>query len=374
MRALRNIFNLGVKELRSVKRDPVILGLIVWAFTLAIITASNARPEALQNAAIAIVDEDRSVLSGRIADALYAPYFKPPEFTDRATADDGLDKGRYFFSLTIPSGFQADLVAGRRAEVQLNVDATGMTQAFTGSGYVQQIVQGQVDEFLARVRSDPEPPVDIAVRAWFNPSLIQRWFESVMQIINNVTLLSLVLTGAALIREREHGTIEHLLVMPVTPFQIMASKIWSMGLVVLVASSFGLTVIVQRFMQVPINGSVPLFLAGAVLHLFAMTSIGIFLGTIARSMPQFGLLLLLIYMPLQMLSGGQTPRENMPEILQNIMLAAPTTHFVKMAQAILFRDAGMSVVWPQFLALAVIGGVFSAYTLWRFRRTIGQMA
>jgi ABC-2 type transport system permease protein len=189
-------------------------------------------------------------------------------------------------------------------------------------------------------------------------------------MINQVTLLSVVLTGAALIREREHGTLEHLLVMPLTPFEIMMAKIWSMALVVLVACALSVSLVVQGLLGVPFQGSVALFLAGAAVCLFATTSIGIFLGTIARSMPQFGLLVILVIVPLQMLSGGFTPRESMPDFVQTVMLAAPTTHFVTLAQAVLFRGAGLSIVWPQLLAMVVIGAVLFSYALTRLRRTL----
>src|SRR3546814_141672 len=161
---------------------------------------------------------------------------------------------------------------------------------------------------------------DVCSSDLFNPQLNKSWFGAIMQVINNVTMLSIVLTGAALIREREHGTVEHLLVMPVTPFEIMSSKVWAMALVVLAATAFALTAVVQGWLSVPIQGSLALFLAGAALHLFATTSMGIFLGTVARSMPQFALLLMLVLLPLQMLSGGSTPRESMPEAVQYIML------------------------------------------------------
>ncbi len=161
--------------------------------------------------------------------------------------------------------------------------------------------------------------------------------------------------------------------MPVTPAEIMLAKIWSMGLVVLVAAALGLLLIVQGVLRVPVEGSVALFLAGAALDLFAAASMGIFMATLARSMPQFGMLAVLILLPLQLLSGGFTPRESMPGFVQNVMLAAPSTHFVALGQAILFRGAGLGVVWPQFLALAAIGAVFFAIALTRFRKTISQM-
>ena len=373
-RHLSNIYRLGVKELWSLWRDPIMLVLIVYTFTVAIYTAATAMPETLHNAPIAIVDEDDSPLSKRIASAFYPPQFSPPQMITLEEMDRGMDEGRYTFVIDIPPDFQRDVLAGRHPEIQVNIDATRMSQAFTGAGYVQQIVMGEVDEFVQRYRGSAAPPVDLALRARFNPSLEKPWFGGLMEIINNVTLLSIILTGAALIREREHGTIEHLLVMPVTPAEIMLAKVWSMGAVVLLAAALSLGFVVRGLLQVPVEGSVALFLVGAALHLFATTSMGIFLATLARSMPQFGMLLILVMVPLQLLSGGTTPRESMPQFVQDVMLAAPTTHFVALAQAILFRGAGLEVVWPQFLALVAIGLILFGLSLARFRRTITQMS
>ncbi|MEN5397914.1 ABC transporter permease [Achromobacter xylosoxidans] len=369
-----NIFRLGVKELWSLARDPMMLVLIFVSFTLMIYTAATAVPESLHNAAIAVVDEDVSPLSARITSAFYPPHFTRPAMVTSAEADAGMDAGRYTFVVNVPPNFQRDVLAGRPAEIQLNVDATRMSQAFTGSSYIQQIITDEINEFVKRYRKPTELPVDLAVRMRFNPNLTQAWFGSLMEIINNVTMLSIILTGAALIREREHGTIEHLLVMPVTPTEIMLAKVWSMGLVVLVSAGLSLTFVVRGLLHVPVEGSVALFLAGVALHLFATTSMGIFMATLARSMPQFGMLLVLVLLPLQMLSGGTTPRESMPDFVQNIMLAAPTTHFVELGQAILFRGAGLGVVWQPFLALALIGNVLFAFSLTRFRKTLSQMA
>jgi len=371
---LRNIGQLGLKELRSLLRDPIMLVLIVYAFSFSIYTAATAMPETLNKAPIAVIDEDRSPLSQHIIDALYPPYFMPPVLITPAELDARMDAGLDTFALHIPAGFQRDVLAGRAPAIQLSVDATRMSQAFTGSGHIQVIVQDQVNEFVRRHRAVASPPVDLALRARFNPQLNKAWFGGVMQIINNITMLSIVLTGAALIREREHGTLEHLLVMPVTPFEIMAAKVLAMAAVVLVASAFALNVVVRGLMGVPIDGSLPLFFSGAALHLFATTSLGIFLATLARSMPQFGMLLLMVLLPLQMLSGGSTPRENMPELVQWVMLAAPNTHFVMLSQGILYRGAGLDVVWPQLISLAVIGSALFMFSLARFRKALAAMA
>ncbi|NLD14593.1 MAG: ABC transporter permease [Gammaproteobacteria bacterium] len=369
-----NIWQLGIKELWSLRRDPTMLVLIAYVFTAGVYSASTAMPQTLNNAPIAIVDEDRSPLSQRIATAFYPPQFRPPQLIEWSQMDPGMDEGVYTFVLVIPANFQRDVLAGRVPQIQINVDATRMSQAFTGSGYVQQIVMAEINEFAQRYRASATAKVDLNLRASFNPALERSWFGSLVQVINYITMLSIILAGAALIREREHGTIEHLLVMPVTPAQIMLAKVWSTGLVVLLASLLSLVLVVQGVLGVPVAGSLPLFFAGAALCLFATTSMGIFMATVARNMPQFGMLMVLVIIPLQMLSGGSTPRESMPELVQNIMLLAPTTHFVQLGQAILFRGASFAVVWPQFLALALIGTVLFVLSLRRFRRTISQMA
>ncbi|QII99178.1 ABC transporter permease subunit [Stutzerimonas balearica] len=366
-RKLGNILQLGLKELRSLYRDPAMLVLIVYSFTVAIYEGATAVPEAPHRASIAVVDEDRSQASLRIINAFQLPYFIAPKAITLQEMDSGMDDGLYTFTLNIPPGFQQDLLAGRQPSIQLNVDATQVSQAFTGAGHIQQIIASETAEFLKRYRGQDALPVEAVIRTAFNPNLSRAWFGAVNEVINQITMLAIILTGAALIREREHGTIEHLLVMPVTPFEIMVGKVWAMGLVVLAAAAFALRFVVEGWLQIPIQGSLLLFAGGAALHLFAATSMGIFFGTVARSMPQLGLLVILTLIPLQILSGGVTPRESMPELVQNVMWVAPTTHFVELAQAILFRNAGVAIVWPQLLALVGIGAVFFVGALSRLR-------
>ena len=370
---LDNIYRLGVKELWSLWRDPMMLFLIIYTFTLAIYVAGTAMPENLHNAAIAIVDEDASALSTRITSAFYPPQFNPPQRIELNEVDAVMDSGRYTFVLVITPNFQRDVLAGKAPKLQLNIDATRMSQSFTGNGHIQQIVLGEINEFVQRHRAPASLPVELVMRARFNPSLTPMWFGSLMEVVNSVTLLSVILAGAALIREREHGTIEHLLVMPVTPLEIMLAKVWSMALVVLLAVLSSLTFVIQGILKVPIDGSVALFMVGAALHLFATTSMGIFMATLVRSMPQFGLLLMLTMLPLQMLSGGVTPRESMPVWVQHLMSLSPTTHFTELAQAILYRGGGLEVVWSSFLALILIGAALFAVSLGRFRKTIALM-
>jgi ABC-2 type transport system permease protein len=248
-----------------------------------------------------------------------------------------------------------------------------MVQAGLGSGYSQQIISNEIADFLSHAEGIPPATVNLDVRIVFNPNVTTAWFTSVMAIINSVTMLAIILAGAAIIREREHGTMDHLLVMPVTPFEIAMSKVWANGLVITVAVGLSLYIIVRATLGIPIAGSIPLFMVGVVIYLFFATAIGIFLGTVARSMPQLGLLFMLIYMPMNLLSGSNTPLESMPPWLATVMQASPSTHFVSFAQSILYRGAGIDVVWPQFLMVALIGGLFFSLAILRFRSVAAQV-
>jgi ABC-2 type transport system permease protein len=372
MRKLENIFWLGIKELRSFLHDYVLLGLVIYAFSLTVILQARSNSQELHNASIGIVDEDGSELSRRIAHAFYPPLFQPPHLISEEDVIPFMNQGKYTFVIDIPPNFQRDVLAGRRPGLQINVDATAMVQAGLGSGYAQQIITAEITDFLSHSEGVQLSTVNLDVRIEFNPNITTAWFTSVMGIINNVTMLAIILAGAAIVREREHGTMDHLLVMPLTPFEIAMSKVWANGLVISVAVALALFVVVRTILGIPIAGSISLFMVGVVIYLFFATAVGIFLGTVARSMPQLGLLYMLVYMPMNMLSGSNTPLESMPAWLATVMQASPSTHFVSFAQSILYRGAGIEVVWPEFLAVALIGGLFFSLAILRFRSVAAQ--
>lgn len=370
MRPLANVLWLGIKELRSLRHDVVLVVFVAYAFTMAIYTQARGTSSEVNNASIAFVDEDQSMLSKQLVAGFSPPRFKPPGVLQAGEIDRAMDEGRYMFVVVVPPRFEADLRAGRRTELQVNIDATAMFQASNGASYIQRIMTDEMTRFLQRSDARLESPIRLIVRRAFNPNGDTSWFNGVVAMINQITMLTVILTGAALIREREHGTLEHLLVMPLTAFEIALAKVWSNSLVILVAATVSLLVVVRLFLQVPIAGSVPLFLGGVVLYLFFATALGLFLGTVARTMAQFALLIILLIIVLQMLSGGSTPVESQPEWLQWMTLVLPSRHFVAFAQAIIYRGAGIDIVWPQFAAVAGIGLAFFIYSLGRFRESI----
>jgi ABC-2 type transport system permease protein len=361
-RWLANVFRLGLKEFSSLASDKVLAIFIVYSFSASIYSVATGVKTDVSNAPVAVVDSDQSVLSGRLRDGFLRPYFRRPDLAERSDIDDQMDRGFYTFVVDVPPHFEADVLRGRVPALQLNIDATAMTQAGVGASYIQSIVDQEGRAYLKMHGIDAQLPITGITRAFFNPNLEGIRFHAVMAVLQNVTMLSMLLVGAAVIRERERGTIEHLLVMPIRPSEIAAAKIWANGLVI----------VVEQLLGVPIEGSLALFLAGTAMYLFATTSLGVLLATIANTMPQFALLAIPVFLVLTMLSGALSPLESMPRFFQVATQISPATHYIKFAQAVLYRAAGLDVVWPHFAVLVVLGGGFLAIALARFRTMLAK--
>jgi ABC-2 type transport system permease protein len=371
----RWILNVGLlsgKELRSLVNDVTLMALIVFAFTVAIqLVAAGLRAE-VSNASVAVIDNDHSTLSYRLRDAIRPPFFKPPEDINRAAVGPALDSGRYIFVIEFPPRFEADVLAGRAPAVQILVDATAMTQAGLGASYFQQIFLQETLGFLHAQGIIDQLPLRVTSRLRSNPNAQSSWYTTVMQIVTNVTVLSIILVGAAVIREREHGTIEHLLVMPVRASEIAFAKILANGLVILVASVASLWFVVHLGLGVPLAGSLLLFTLAMLLYLFSVTSLGMWMATLAPTMPQFGLFAVPVYAVAYLLSGAATPLESMPSAVKVIARCLPTTQFVSLSQAILYRGASLRVILPELAIICGFGLLFVTLAVQRFRSMLSR--
>jgi len=372
MRTLKNIWELGLKELIGLLRNPLMLILIVYSFTLSIHESATSATDTIHEVAIAIVDEDHSALSRRIRDAFLPPHFKKATVIQACDADQVLNEGKYTFVLVLPLNMERDILAGRKPSVLLNIDATQMSVAYAGAGAVETILNSELARHYSRENVSKENFIDLQTRNRYNPNLTQSWAQAISDLVGAISMLAIILTGSALINEREHGTMEHLMVMPVTPFEIMVSKIWAMTVVVLIAVLMTIFGIIKGSLGIPIEGSIPLFLVGVTIVLFAINSLGIFLATISSNMPQLGMLVILVLMPMNMLSGGATPLESMPPLVRKLAMLLPTTHFNTFSSDILYRGVGIEVVWDSFLAIFVIGLALFLFSLSRFRKSVAS--
>ncbi|HVM98845.1 MAG TPA: ABC transporter permease [Caulobacteraceae bacterium] len=374
MKRVWHIFQLGLKELISLTQDPVLLFLIFYCFTFSVYTPSKSAVMDVINASVAVVNEDDSEAARTIREAMLPPLFLPAAQIAFQDINKNMDAGKYTFVIDVPPRFQSDLEEDAKPTIQIVTDATAMSQAGRGPLYIQNIITQAVTPFWSGAgKVKDQPLLKIDTRGRFNANYQQGWFVAINQVINNITVLAIFLTGAAVLREREHGNIEHLLVMPLQPFELMFAKIWANGLVVVLAAMASLFVVVKGAIGVPVAGSIPLFAVGLVIYLYSVTALGIMLATLVRSMPQFGLLAFPVFIVMNLLSGGNTPLESMPVLLQNVMQFVPSTHFVSFSQAVLFRDASFAMVWPAMLKMLAIGSVYSAFTLSRFRSMLAAV-
>jgi len=374
MQSLRHIFRLGVKELISLLRDPVLVLLIVYCFTFSVYAPAKSAVLEVRNASIAVVDEDDSPVSRQIFDAILPPLFLRPVRIPFSDINRVTEESKFTFVVDIPPKFQRDLIRGASPTIEIISDATAMNQAGRGPSYLENIIKQTVEPYPpSGKQSKYRDLVRFNPRARFNPNMQQSWFDAINQIINNISVLAIFLTGAAVLRERERGTIEHLLVMPLRPAELMFAKIWANGLVVVLAAMGSLFLVARGLLGVPVAGSTTLFASGLVVYLFSVTALGIMLATIVRSMPQFGLLAFPVFIIMNLLSGGQTPLESMPQALQKFMQLVPSTHFVSFAQAVLFRAADLSMVWRDLATMFVIGCAYVLYTLSRFRKMLAAI-
>jgi ABC-2 type transport system permease protein len=370
--SLSNIFWLGTKELRSLAKEPMMILFIVWSFGISIYMQASGAGETVNNAAIAIVDEDQSRLSRSIARLFYPPYFHVVSFIEAGDMSRSMDKGHYTIVVAIPPGFESDVNAGRDTEIQVDVDATASQQAALAAAYVQRMVIEEVSRQRDGSTEQSGQSASLVVRRAFNPNGTQSWFMAIVGLANQISMLMIILTGAALLREREHGTIEHLMVMPLTAFEIALAKVWANGLVIIVAFICSLLFVVKQLLAVPVAGSHSLLLLGTVIYVFVAAAIGIFLGMLARTMAQFALLMLMVIFPMMILSGGMLPVESQPQWVQYVTWLLPSRHYLAIVQAIAIRGADLATVWQEFLTVFFMGGIFLTASLFMFRRSIAN--
>ena len=372
LRWCRNVGYLSAKELKSLFSDFVLIILICYMFSAALVMMAKNGATDVKNASVGIVNYDRSELSYRLTDALLMPSFKKVEEIDPRQADRLMDTGQYTFIVDIPAEYQRDVLAGRNPKIQLLVDATAMSQAGIGSSYITQIFNREVNHFLG-TQTQQLMPIQAAIHVLYNPNYSSEWFMGTVQIVSSLTLLTLLLVGSAVIRERERGTIEHLLVMPVHSSEIAMAKIIANGLVLLVVSSGSLHLIIGRFFGLPLAPSaIAIFALGVAIFLFSVASLGILLAIFAPTMPQFGLLSIPVFLVMYMLSGTLSPLENMPQLAQQLTQFSPLTILGAYAQDVLFRGAGLDIVWPHLVKMAGIGILFLSLALIQFKSMLSR--
>jgi len=367
-----------IKELKQLYRDPVLLVIIAYFFTADVYLAGDGAKITLYNATFVVIDHDHSAASRELIYAFRTPYFDfQGELADVKSAEKLLNNGEVLAILDIPDHFQHDLLQGKPVALQLRLDASNMSLATLMSGYSAELVGRFGQNYsLQRLGLSAElrqavPLIDDRHRVLYNPNQTDSWFMSISELLTVITMLSMMLPAAAAVREKERGTIEQLMVSPLTPIQILLPKVLAMGLVIIGAVAVCLYGVMQPAFHVPIQGSAGLFFAVTALYVFATSGIGLFIASISRNLGQVSMLVLLIIMPIILLSGAWTPPEAMPAGLRYAMYISPLSYFIEMGYGILLKGAAIEILWDSLLGLTVLGSVIFSLGIWRFRMQSG---
>lgn len=370
----RRLGVMTVKEVRQLLRDPVLLSFMAFVFTVNIYLQGSSVSMQLNRAPMVVQDSDHSAASRELIYRFRPPYFRLDGEVDSSREAIGLlDRGKAMVTLDIPPRFQESLLNGEFAAVQLQVDATHPMPGFLASSYAARIVGqfslewGLAREGLSGGSLEGLPLVIDDQRVWFNPNQKDTWFMPISELLEGITLFAILLPAAAMVREKERGTVEQLLVSPLTPFQIMFPKVIAMTAVILLGVSVSLLAVLGLAFQVPMQGSLPLFYVVTTLYVFTNAGLGLFVATVARNLAQVGLLSLLILGPILLLSGLWTPPEAMPIWMRWATMASPLRHYIDASYGILLKGAGLDLLWDSVLAIGVLGVLIFSFGMRRFR-------
>lgn len=359
---------LARKELLTLRRDPKLLRLVLVAPILQLLIFGYAVSTDVRNTRLFVVDHDRTASSRALVDNLTSSgYFRVVGRSDRPRdLVAALDGGRAVVGLQIPAGYSAAMRSPAGASVQLLVDGTNSNIATVALGYAEQIVRSHG---LASVAASYRPPVDLRERAWYNPALLSRIFNVPAVIGSILLLVSLLLTALAVVREREIGTLEQLMVSPITPGELIVGKTLPFAAIALFDMAL-ITTVALLWFRVPFTGNFLLLLLATVLFLLSALGLGLLISTISSTQQEAFLSTFMLFMPLMLLSGFMFPVSSMPVVFQWVTLLNPLRHFLEIVRAVFLKAAGLDALWPQFAALAAMGVTVVVFAASRFRKTV----
>jgi len=362
------------KELLQLARDTLLVLAVLYLFTFDIMMAGGVKMD-LSKANVVVHDMDHSLASRELIYRFQPPYFQlGGEILDQNEGIRLLDQGEALMVPDIPPRFQHDLIQGRPTEVQVQIDTSNMVLGTLAASYSGQIIgQYGFDAALQRMGLTGEGLAAVPMlvdrhRVWYNPNQKDSWFMSISELLTVITVLAMMLPAAAAVREKERGTIEQLLVSPLTPVHILLPKVVAMTLVILLGTALSLTLVIKGIFHTPMKGSLPLFFAVTAMYTFDMSGLGLFISTMSRNLAQAAMMTIMIMMPIILLSGAWTPPEAMPVGIRQAMYISPLYYYIEVSYGILLKGAGIGILWDSLLGLSLLGSLVFGFGVWRFRR------
>ncbi len=362
------------KEILQLSRDIPLLLFLVYSFSLSVLVSGAGITMQLTNAELLVHDADQSPSSRELIHRFQPPYFAlAGAISDPREGLRQLDQGRAMVLLEVPPRFHEALRSGERTSVQLLVDTTNAPQGLSAAGYTVRIAGmfGTETSLASAGLSGAKanlPLVTSAHRVWFNSTQDERWFQSIAHLLRMITLFAVLLPAAALVREKERGTVEQLLVSPLSPFQIMFSKVIAMSVVILLATALALYGVLHPVFHVPMKGSTWLFFLLTALQVFTTAGFGLVAATLAKNQAQVAMMTLFVVGPMLLLSGVTSPYESMPKWVQAIMTFSPLRYYIDITYGVMLKGAGLDLLWKPVGAMLLLGGILFGLGMSRFRR------
>ncbi|MDD5129072.1 MAG: ABC transporter permease [Candidatus Omnitrophica bacterium] len=365
-----------IKEFKQVLRDPRMKTIILVSPLLQIMLFGYAANKDIDFIPTAVYDRDNTKESRQLLHMFtYSKYFIPKYYINSDVEENRmLDKGSVSVVLRIDRGFGRDIKAGKDASIQLALDGTDSNTAMTIAGYAGTIMSNYqysllMDDVSSQGLQLSIPSVDLRGRAWFNENLISRNYYLPGVIASIVTIMSLLLTAMAIVREKEIGTMEQLIVSPLRPLELIFGKLLPFGVIALVQTALITTLGILWF-HVPFRGSLALLILATCVYLFTSLGVGLFISTISSTQQEAMMSVFLFYMPTLLLSGFAYPIANMPEIIQWSTLINPMRYYLVIVRGIFLKGVGLDILWPNLLPLLVIGILVIGMSTLRFSKKI----
>ncbi len=366
-----------IKEFKQVLRDPRMKSIIFISPILQIILFGYAANKDINYIPTAIYDQDNTSQSREfIREFIYSKYFIPKYYISSGKEQNlVLDKGLASMVLRIDRGYGRNLEAGKEADVQLAYDGSDSNTAMIIMGYANTITSTYQyvllkKQLAASGKITTFPSVDLRERAWFNENLVSRNYYLPGVIASIVTMMSLLLTSMAIVREKEIGTMEQLIVSPLKPLELIFGKLIPFGVISIIQTSLITTIGVLWF-HIPFRGSLFLLLFGTMIYLFTALGAGLFISTIASTQQEAMMSVFLFYMPAFLLSGFAYPINNMPQVIQYITYLNPMRYYLVFIRGVFLKGIGIGILWEQLAVLLVIGLAVITLSSMRFRKHIG---
>ncbi|MDH7499913.1 MAG: ABC transporter permease [candidate division NC10 bacterium] len=371
---LIRLASLVKKEFLQFSRDWVILIILLYSFTVDIYLVTRGFNLEVRRTPVAICDLDGSPASRGLIERFRLPYFSPEAYVhEEAKVKDLLHRGKVTMALVIPPHFAQTLKEGRQAKVQLIVDGTHSNSALIAMGYAARIIEAYSQQTvlenwgLTLKGLQLLPRVDLLYRIRFNPNLKSEYFMGLTELFSVITMIAILLPAAALVREKEHGTIEQLLVTPLRPHEIMLAKIIPMGIITFLATFLAIFTVLQPLFGIPLRGNLGLFFLATFVFVFTSSGLGLFLASISKSLSEVILLILLLITPILFLSGSWTPYEAMPFWMKRVTYLSPLKYFLEIGFSVFLKGLGFQALWKEFLGLLLLGSLAFLLGVVKFR-------